>query len=167
MWRMLMIPLSGIVAASCATVPRLHQGSTALATPETATVAAHAEKGAGDGFRRVWRSPNLKAWRLLKWDQDHSSAAPGSPAALLQAIRDELGRLNQRASAGEDLQLTCTVYLYRGGGWFSDPKAHYELVARDRSGKALWVVDDEIVAQPELARSLTEPEELLIAREIA
>jgi hypothetical protein len=94
MWRILIVPLGGIVAAGCATVPRLHEGSTALAAPEMATVAKHAEKGSGDGFRRLWRSPNLKSWRLLKWDQDHSSAAPGSPAALLQTIREEVGRLN-------------------------------------------------------------------------
>ncbi len=164
---MLIIPLGGIVAASCATAPRLHPGRTALAGPETAAVAAHVENGPGDGFRRLWRSPTLKPWRLLKWDQDHSTAVPGSPAMLLQVIREEVGRLNQRPTTGDDLLLTCTVYLYRGGGWFSDPKAHYELVARNQSGNAVWVADDEISAGPELARSLADPEEVLIAREIA
>jgi hypothetical protein len=81
-------------------------------------------------------------------------AVPGSPGPLLQTIREEVGRLNQCPSAGDGLLLTCTVYLYRGGGWFSNPKAHYELVARDRGGKALWVVDEEVVAQPEMAHSL-------------
>jgi len=167
MWRMIIVPLGGIVAVGCATAPRLHQGSTALAVPETATVAAHAEEGSGDGFRRLWRSPALKSWRLLKWDQDHSTAAVGSPATLLQTIREEVGRLNQRPAAGEDLVLTCTVYVYRGGGWFSNPKAHYELVARNQTGKAVWVADDEVVAKPELARSLADPEETVVAREIA
>ena len=75
--------------------------------------------------------------------------------------------MNQRPASGDDLLLTCTVYLYRAGGWFSDPKAHYELVARDQAGKALWVADDEVVAKPDLARSLADSEEVIVAREIA
>jgi hypothetical protein len=166
-WRMVLVPLGGMLVASCATTSRLHEGQTALASSESAAATAGAHKGDGDGFRRLWRSPGLKPWRLLKWDQDHSTAAAGSPAALLQAIREEVGRLNQRPASGDDLLLTCTVYLYRGGGWFSDPKAHYELVARNQAGKALWVADDEVVAKPDLARSLADPEEAIIAREIA
>jgi hypothetical protein len=166
-WRMVLVPLGGMLVASCATTSRLHEGQTALASSESAAATAGAQKGGGDGFRRLWRSPGLKPWRLLKWDQDHSTAASGSPAALLQAIREEVGRLNQRPASGDDLLLTCTVYLYRGGGWFSDPKAHYELVARNQAGKALWVADDEVVAKPDLARSLADPEEAIIAREIA
>lgn len=166
MWRLLFVPIGGVVAAGCAASSSLHQGRTALAPPETATVVARSEKGRGDGFRRSWKSPALKPWRLLKWDQERSSVAPGAPAALLQTIREEVGRLNQRPASGEDLLLTVTVYIYRGGGWFSDPKAHYELVARDRTGKAMWVADDEIVARPELARSLVDPEEIVVAREI-
>jgi hypothetical protein len=164
---MIMIPLGGVLVASCATASRLHDGQTALASTESAAAAAGAQKGGGEGFRRLWRSPNVKPWRLLKWDQDHSSAAPGSPPTLLQSIREEVGRLNQRPATGDDLLLTCTVYVYRGGGWFSDPKAHYELVARNQAGKALWVADDEVVARPDLARGLADPEDAIIAREIA
>ena len=163
----MLVSLGGVLVTSCATAARLHDGHTTLASSESAAAAVGAAKGHGDDFRRLWRSPALKPWRLLKWDQDHSTSAPGSPAALLQSIREEVGRLNQRPAAGDDLLLTCTVYVYRGGGWFSDPKAHYELVARDQAGKALWVADDEVTAQPSLARSLADPEEAIIAREIA
>src|SRR5436190_869500 len=100
MWRLLIVPISGVVA-SCAS-SSLHPGRTALAPAETATVVPRLEKASGDGFRRLWKSPTLKTWRLLKWDEVHSSVAPGAPAALLQAIRDEVGRLNQRPSSGED-----------------------------------------------------------------
>ena len=130
MWRMVLVPLGGVLVASCATTSKLHEGHTALVSSESATAAAGAQKGGGDGFRRLWQSPGLKRWRLLKWDQDHSSVAPGAPPSLLQSIREEVGRLNQRPASGDDLLLTCTVYLYRTGGWFSNPKAHYELVAR-------------------------------------
>jgi hypothetical protein len=166
MWRMLIVPIGGIVAMGCATTPSLHPGRTALAATETATVA-RSEKIDGRGFRRLWRSPTFKPWRLLKWDQDKSAVAPGAPATLLPAIRDEIGRLNQRPASGEDLLLTVTVYLYRAGGWFSDPKAHYELVARNQAGTAVWFADDEVVAASSLARILVDPEEVLIAREIA
>jgi hypothetical protein len=167
MWRILFVPLGGLVAAGCASTSRLHDGRTALAAPETAAVVSGANKGSGEGFRRLWKSSGFKPWRFLKWDQERSSAEPGAPAALLQALRDEIGRLNQRPANGDDLLLTVTVYLYRGGGWFSQPKAHYELVARNQAGKAVWVADDEVVARSELARSLADPEEAVVAREIA
>jgi hypothetical protein len=167
MWWLLVVPIGGVVAAGCATSSTLHQGKTALAPPETAAVIARSEKVNADGFRRLWKSPVLKPWRLLKWDAERSSVAPGTPATLLQTVRDEIGRVNQRPASGEDLLLTVTVYVYRGGGWFSDPKAHYELVARSQDGKAMWVADDEIVARSALARSLVDPEEIVIAREIA
>ncbi len=167
MWRMILVPLSGVLVASCATTSRLHDGQTTLASSESAAAAASAHKVGGDGFRRLWRSPTFKPWRLLKWDENHSTAASGSPTTLLQSIREEVGRVNQRPTSGDDLFLTCTVYLYCGGGWFSDPKAHYELVARDKAGKAQWVADDEVTARLDLARSLADSEEAIIAREIA
>jgi hypothetical protein len=167
MWWLLVVPIGGIMAVGCAASSTLHQGSTALAPPESAAVIARSEKGDTDGFRRLWKSPVLKSWRLLKWDAERSSVAPGAPTALLQTLRDEIGRVNQRPTSGEDLLLTVTVYVYRGGGWFSDPKAHYELVARSQDGKAMWVADDDIVAHAGLARSLVDAEETIISREIA
>jgi hypothetical protein len=167
MWRILIVPLGGVVVVGCASTSSLHEGRSALGAPETAVVVAQSNKGTADGFRRLWRSPALKSWRLLKWDQEHSSAEPSAPPALLQTIREEVGRLNQRPARGDDLLLTVTVYLYRGGGWFSRPKAHYELVARNQAGKAMWVADDEVVVRPELARGLADPDEAIVAREIA
>ena len=167
MWRLVIVPISGIVAAGCATSTSLHGGRTSLASAEAATVVAGAQKGSGDGFRRLWKSPGLKSWRLLKWDQERSTVAPGAPPALLQMIRDEVGRLNQRPANGEDLVLSVTVYVYRAGGWFSNAKAHYELVARNHAGKAVWVADDEVAARSELASNLVDPEEAIVAREIA
>ena len=41
--------------------------------------------------------------------------------------------------------LVVTVYAYDRGGWFSDPRASYELVARNQKGQAVWVADDEVV----------------------
>jgi hypothetical protein len=85
---------------------------------------------------------------------------------LLQTIRDEVGRLNQRAQKGDDLLLTVNVYSYQKGGLFSDPRANYELVARDKKGRAVWVADDEVVARGELAQTLVDSEDTVMAREI-
>lgn len=166
MWRTLIVPLSGLLVGACAST-ELHPGKTTLLPQETATVVTQGKETKPGGFRRIWRSPALHSWRLLKWDQDRCSVASDTPAALLQNIRDEIGRLNQRDRQGDDLALAVTVYLYRAGGWFSDPRAYYELVARDGKGKVVWVADDEVVAKSELARSLVDPEEAVIAREIA
>jgi hypothetical protein len=166
MLRALLIPIGGFVAAGCA-ASSLHTGKTALAGQEAVTVTASADKGSGEGFRRFWKSPQLKPWRFLKWDSDRSSVGEGAPPLLLQEIRDEIGRLNQRAATGDDLVLTVTVYLYHGGGWFSDAQAHYELVARNPKGTALWVADDVVRARPDGARTLADTEEEIIAREIA
>jgi hypothetical protein len=166
MLRMLIIPLGGMLVGACAAT-NLHPGKTTLLPPETATVVSQGKDTKGGGFRRIWKSPTLHPWRLLKWDQDRSSVTADAPAGLLQNVRDEIGRVNQRDGHGEDLLLAVTVYVYRAGGWFSNPKAHYELVARDGKGKAVWVADDEVVARADMARSLVDPEEAVIAREIA
>ena len=141
MWRMILVPLGVVLVASCATTSRLHEGQTALLSSESAAASAGAQKGSGDGFRRLWRSPGLQHWRLLKWDQDHSSVAPGAPPLLLQSIREEIGRLNQRPASGDDLLLTCTVYLYRAGGWFSIQRRttswSLEISAARRSGSPM------------------------------
>jgi hypothetical protein len=163
--RALVIAVVTLAAASCATTGTIHGGRTALA-PQEAAALAQAKEKTDAGFRRLWKSAALKNLGLLKWDQDHSGAAPGAPPALLQNIRDELGRLNQRPAKGEDLTLTVTVYGYHRGGWFSDPTAAYELVARDRKGRAVWVADDEVVGRPELAQTLVDSEEGVLAREI-
>jgi hypothetical protein len=165
MLRMLIIPLGGILVGGCAAAG-LHSGKTTLLPQETATVISQGKDSKAGGFRRIWKSPTLHTWRLLKWDQDRSSVTADAPGGLLQNVRDEIGRLNQRDGQGEDLLLAVTVYVYRAGGWFSNPKAHYELVARDGRGKAVWVADDEVIARPDMARSLVDPEEAVIAREI-
>lgn len=153
--------------AGCASGTALHVGPSTLATRERATLAQAKKPRNGQGeFRRSWKSPAIKPWALLKWDSDHSSAVPGAPVGLLQAIRDELGRINQRQATGESVTLVVTVYRYDRGGWFSPPSAAYELVARNSNGQAVWFAEDEVSAPPELAHTLADPAELILAREI-
>jgi hypothetical protein len=170
MRRILFVPLTGLVivlaGVGCASTGALHGGPSALAPKEKAALVQTKERK-GEGFRRLWKSTDLKPWALLRWDQDHSSTAPGAPPGLLQNIRDELGRFNQRSIRGEDLVLVVTVYAYDRGGWFSDPSVSYELVARNQKGQAVWVADDEVAVRAELATTLIDSDELLLARDIA
>ena len=81
-------------------------------------------------------------------------------------MRDELGRLNQRAGAGEEIALAVTVYRFETEGTWSKPTAFYELVARDQRGKVLWAADDKVRATDDLAVSLVDPPSAIMAREI-
>jgi hypothetical protein len=156
---------TALALAGCASASALHEGKTALEPQEGAVMSRTADRS-GISFRKVWKVPGLKPWAMLKWDQDHSAAAPGAPPGLLQAIRDEVGRLNQQPAKGEDFFLTVTVYSYDRGGWFSEPSAAIELVARDGKGRAAWVADDQVTVRPELAQTLADSEEMVLAREI-
>jgi len=119
-----------VLAIGCASTG-FHEGRTALRKEEQACLVA--KKGAPKGvvFERFWTAPRLVAIGLVQWQEDRSWACPQAPADLLQAIRDELGRLNQQYRAGENISLAVTVYRFDKGAIWSNPTAHYELVARD------------------------------------
>jgi hypothetical protein len=126
-----------------------------------------ARKGAPKGaFQRFWKSPRPVQTGLVQWEPDRSSACPEAPPELLQAIRDELGRLNQTAGGGENLALAVTVYRFERGGLWSQPTAHYELVARDPRGQVVLAADDQVEATRDRAVSLAEAPSSIIAREI-
>lgn len=154
------------VLSGCASGAAVHVGPSSLGSRERAAIAQAKPRNGQGGFRRLWKSPAIKPWSLLKWDSDHSSAVPGAPAGLLQAVRDELGRMNQRQATGESLSLVVTVYGYDGGGWFSPASAAYELVARNANGQAMWFAEDEVSPLPELAHTLADSAEVILAREI-
>ena len=152
--------------AGCASGAALHTGPSNLAAREKAALAEGRPRNGQRGFRRLWKSQSIKPWGLLKWDPDHSSAVPSAPPGLLQAIRDDLGRLNQRVATGDSLSQVVTVYGYDREGWVSPPSAAYELVARNAGGQVVWCAEDEVSAAPELAKTLADAPELILAREI-
>jgi hypothetical protein len=151
-------------AASCA--PAIfHGGRTSLAPAERTYLAPR--EGATSGiFSRFWQAPGSPSWGLIHWDENKSFTVREAPRELLQAIRDEVGRLNQEARAGEDSTLAVTVYRFTKGGFWNPPTAYCELVARDVRGQVVWAVDDMIEAAPRLARTLADPPSAIIAREI-
>jgi len=155
--------LGWALAMGCAS-PGFHEGRTSLARDEQACLMGG---GSGQGgFARFWRSPKLVHWGFLKWQEDASWAAPAAPVRLLQAIRDELGRVNAQAGHGADLALAVTVYRFERAGFWSKAAASYELVARDQAGRVVWAADDKVEVRKELARTLADSASTIIAREI-
>lgn len=156
-----------IVAALCSgcASTTFHEGRTTLAKGEQEYLRGG--KGSGKGaFERYWQAPSLRPWGLVKWQEERSWAVPDAPLDLLQTVRDELGRLNQRAGAGDNLQIAVTVYRFEKAGTWSKPTAYYEVVARDPHGKVVWAADDKVRVVEELAQSLVETPSSIIAREI-
>jgi hypothetical protein len=76
---------------------------------------------------RFWQATPSKICRLTRWDGASSWATSNPPADLVQSIRDEVGRLNQRALVRDDMTVDVTV----NGG---EPRG-YASVARCRNGQ--------------------------------
>jgi hypothetical protein len=155
-----------VLAIGCASTG-FHEGRTALRKEEQACLVA--KKGAPKGvvFERFWTAPRLVAIGLVQWQEDRSWACPQAPADLLQSMRDEMGRLNQRYRVGENISLAVTVYRFdKGGIWSGPPTAHYELVARNGKGQVVWAADDKIEAPGSLARTVADTSSAMIGREV-
>lgn len=153
-----------LAVGGCAT-PGFHGGRTALRKEEQGYLVAR--KGTPKGiFARFWASPRPTSMGLVQWQEDQSWACPQAPTDLLQSIRDEVGRLNQRFRLGEKVALAVTVYRFDRGGAWSGPTAHYELVARNPRGQVVWAADDQIEATANLARTLADTPSTMIGREI-
>ena len=58
--------------------------------------------------------------------------------------------------AGEDLTLSVTVYRYKRSGFLTNPVGHFELVARDPKGRAVWMALDQVKSTQSLAESLAD-----------
>jgi hypothetical protein len=162
-FRTLLLVVVGI--GGCATTGPARPPRSTLTSGEVPLLAKSKEKDDG-GFRRVWRSPELRTWGFIKWDVDQSSAAAEAPRDLLQAAREEVGRLNQDVSPGPDLRLAVNVYRFRRGGLFRKSAASCELVVRDDRGRLMWAANGQVDANPAVERSLADTEAVLIAREL-
>jgi hypothetical protein len=156
---------AAICHLGCASSATLHTGKTTLASRERAVLARSAVRES-DGFRRSWRRRGVQIG-LVKWDGDRSSSVAAAPRELLQAIRDEIGRLNRYQRAGEEVRLSVTVFEWRRAFFTGTPEVGYEVVGRDRAGQLLWMAEDVIHASSRLAVTLAEEHEQIVARELA
>jgi hypothetical protein len=102
----------------------------------------------------------------MKWSVDGSRTVPGAPADLLELIRDEVGRVNANPRRGEVVFVTVTVFEWERRFFGRAPRIGYEIVGRDRAGQIIWMGEDRFVAPRESALNLSEPDELLVAREV-
>lgn len=157
--------LAAAVLMGCATAGPARPARSSLTSQEAALLGKAKPKEDG-GFALVWKSPALREWGFIKWDEDRSSAALEAPRDLLQSAREEVGRLNQDVSAGPDLRLALTVHRFRPAGLFRKPTASCELVVRDGGGRLMWAAQGEVEANPALERSLADSASTLVAREL-
>ena len=142
-----------------------HQGRTQL-TAEERGLLLQVKPGQGP-FERLWVAPGFDGtWGLLKWDPEHSWAVPEAPGDLLDQIREAVGEINQEPCKGADLRLSVTVYHFKRQGFLSKPEGHFELVARNRQGKAVWIAQDRVkrTQPPAIIRSDTDSQ--IMAREL-
>jgi hypothetical protein len=142
-----------------------HEGRTQL-TPEERGRMVQVKEGDGP-FERLWKAPGFEGtWGLLKWDPDHSWAVADAPTDLLDQVREEVGQVNQASNKGEDLSLTVTVYRFKKQGFLTNPVGYFELVARNREGKAVWIALDRVKSTQSLATSLADSDSQIMAREL-
>lgn len=144
---------------------KFHDGKSALKPEEKVVVLAVTEKE-GSGFRMAWRNPDVKTFGLLKWDADSSYAVTDAPPELLEAIRENIGKLNQKDRKGEDLILSVTIFKFKKQGFLTNPVAFFEIVARTKDGKAAWVVIDRVKSTQELAQGLSDTDSAIVGREV-
>ena len=152
------------VAAACASTARFHPGATSLDAREQRAMMA-VGRGRPDGFQRFWLRPKCQPG-LVKWSVARSRSVPDAPAGVLDLIRDEIGRVNARPRGGEVVFVTVAVFGWERRWFGRAPRIGYEIVGRDRAGQVVWMGEDSLVAPRESALNLSEPDELLVAREI-
>jgi hypothetical protein len=159
-----MIVLPALLAATLSAAD-FHAGRTHLSPEERGRIAQVKD---GDGpFERLWKAPGFDGtWGLLKWDPDHSWAVTDAPTDLLDQIREEVGQVNQVPRKGEDLSLAVTLYRFKKQGFLTSPVGFFEMVARNREGKAVWIALDQVKSTQSLATSLADSDSQIMAREL-
>jgi hypothetical protein len=154
-----------LVLGGCAGSPGFHGGRSALG-PEERAFVARVPAAPARAFRRVWKRPGPTGLGLLKWSEGTSSAVAGAPGELLQAIRDETGRLNRVSRPGPDAALTITIYRFEKR-WWGTAEMSYELVIRDPGRRIVCVAEDVVRPSKDLRQNLADTDVDLLARAVA
>jgi len=81
MRRRTLVISSVALLTGCASGAALHVGPSNLAEREKVALAQGKPRNGQRGFRRLWKSPSIKSWGLLKWDPDRCTRCtdPGLP----------------------------------------------------------------------------------------
>ena len=115
--------------------------------------------------RRDGGRGSSRACALIKWSEDRSSAVPAAPRTLLEAVRDEVGRLNRTPRKGEDVIVAVTVFTW-DRTWMGRRKVGVELAGRTRSGQLLWAGLASLRLSTQYASSAADGEDVLVARQL-
>jgi hypothetical protein len=157
--------LGSAISPGCATSDYNGRGSS-LAPQEQRLLRT---AGPAGGFRRWWRlappgAPGFPAVGLVKWDADLPASAAAGHEALLEVIREELGRVNQAERRGDEVRAGVTVLRDGPSGLWGRRHLAYEIVGRTGSGTLLWAAFDEIEPSEAARESLADSDDLLLAR---
>lgn len=160
------ILVGGLAAlAGCATTTSVPAGRSGL-TPKEQKGLAVATLKKGVAYERFWRRPGVKVG-LVKWAEERSYVVREAPPAVLEAIRDEVGRVNRNARPGEDVYVSVGVFQWRTRWFGRAPEVGVEVIGRDRAGQLLWVGTGIVRPSSDAPASLADTEETLVAREVA
>jgi len=141
-----------VCALSCSAHVAAFRPGESLSKDEAATLAA--KSAPLPSGARVWGGLAKGQLGLVKWDS-RSSADQSAPKELLQAVRDEVGRINQRDPGPVNVRLTLEILRYarrfggRGAGEFT-------AVARNQRGQMVWALADSV--QPDESERQTAAE---------
>jgi hypothetical protein len=153
-----------IVTGACAGTQTFHSGPTSLNPREQRAMLAISSTRA-HGFARFWLRPKCRVG-LVKWSAATSRSIPDAPKTALEHVRDEVGRLNEKPRTGEPVFVTVTIFAWQRRWFDPAPRVGYEVVGRDGAGQIIWMGEDTLVPLRELALDLTEPDDLLVARQV-
>jgi hypothetical protein len=150
--------------AGCAGKTTFHGGPTGLSPREQRALVA-ASRVRPEGFDRFWLRRSCP-FGLVKWSEERSRSVEGSPAGVLDLIRDEVGRVNRGNVLGETVYVNVVVYMWRERWFGRGARVGYEIVGRDRAGQIIWLGEDRVSVVREKAANLAEGDEVLLAREV-
>jgi hypothetical protein len=153
-----------LALAGCATSTPPTAVRTGLTDTELQTVRRAAASRDGS-FDRFWRARQGARPGLLKWSEAHSSAVPVAPPALLEIVRDELGRLNAVSRSGADVQVGVTIFRCERR-WFGRREIGIEVAGRSGEGALVWAGVVTLSPSSAFARTAADSDEVLVAREL-
>lgn len=153
-----------LVFVGCASA-QVRPARSLLAAKEIGAVGAVREKDDG-GFRRFWRATGVARPGLIKWAPDASLAVQTAPGGMLEAVRDELGRLNQNERDGSDVAVAVNIYRYEKP-WFRPVQVDVEIVGRLPSGQLAWAGLHTVTPAKEPVVNAADSDGVIVARVVA
>lgn len=153
-----------MVCVGCASTASVTPGARLFDPKERKALQTGAEATQGERFRILRLPPSVGR---LRWDPDQSEVGATCPGDLLQKIRDETGRLNQKVTEGTTISLTVHVDHCAPETLLSPPVVSYAFVLRNgQSGRSLVVGAGEVGVASALFESPADDRAAVVGREV-